>query len=89
VEQGGGYCSGFPLCCGNPQRERETICELADGECCDDEWGGSCDPGFTCCDDESAGYCCPKADKNVGVSTEARHRRSRNHRRRDDLMRRG
>ncbi len=87
VEQGGGYCSGFPLCCGDPSRERETICEQAGGECCTDEWGGSCDPGFACCADAAFGYCCPKAARSADSTLHDAllRQKSRNFRRRDDL----
>ena len=87
--QGGGYCAGFPLCCGNPLRERETTCELEGGECCTDKYGGSCDPGFTCCDDAAFGYCCPKVSRagDGSGASEASRRKSRNFRYRDDLIR--
>jgi hypothetical protein len=82
VEQGGGYCCcGFPLCCGDPQRERETICELAGGECCNDEFGGSCSPGLSCCSDPEEGYCCPNGAANVAAAA----RQPRNYRSRSGL----
>lgn len=89
--QGGGYCAGFPLCCGNPLRERETTCELAGGECCTDKYGGSCDPGFTCCDNAASGYCCPKVSRSSDGSSAEQplRRKSRNFRNRDELMRNG
>lgn len=88
--QGGGYCAGFPLCCGNPQRERETICAPAGAECCTDAFGGSCDPGFFCCNNPGPGYCCPKtakSDTDAGADGVERGASvPRQFRRRDDLM---
>jgi hypothetical protein len=92
-DEGGGYCCcGYPVCCGDPLRERETICALAGSECCDDEFGGSCGPGFSCCDDPEPGYCCPDAATRAALSAQGVTRPAsipREFRYRSELMQRG
>ncbi|HEU0116517.1 MAG TPA: hypothetical protein VFQ80_17635 [Thermomicrobiales bacterium] len=78
--QAGGYCDKGDQCCETSPRWRFGICESAEGECCTDEWWGSCPSGTHCCNDPEPASCCPNTTAASGV--EGRHHVARNYRRR-------
>ena len=78
--ESGGWCGEGDQCCATSPRWRFGICESAEGECCTDEWWGSCSAGFHCCNEPEPASCCPNEPEVSAASV--RVRVTRNYRRR-------
>ena len=74
--EGGGWCSEGEQCCPVSPRFRLGWCESLEGDCCTDEWWGSCPAGTHCCNDPEPASCCPNAPERSSPAARGRIRRN-------------
>lgn len=82
VKDGGSWCREGEKCCPvSPRNPQGWWCESLEGECCTDDYWGSCGAGFHCCNQPKPGSCCPN---QTAAASEPRASVARNFRRRGE-----
>lgn len=82
IELGGSWCRAGEKCCPvSPRNPQGWWCESLEGECCTDDYWGTCGAGFHCCSVPTPGSCCPN---QATAASETRASVARNFRRRGE-----